>query len=163
MNRNPAALMVVVLALSACKGHQSDQATPAAGAPAPATQTATADSSSPAPTPATTPAAPSVDRALFADRVWRVKESTTVETGTTYAFLADGTLVIASAHGTPLYGEWRFEQGALTLIEEGRPYRTEILGYDGENLRLRSHNPGEPVDLLLVVAADVPLPPARPQ
>jgi zona occludens toxin (predicted ATPase) len=130
------------------------EAAPAATAPAPATTAAPA-AASPAPAPA------AVTPAQFADRVWRVKESSTVEPGTTYSFLGNGTLVIESPHGTPLRGEWRFQDGALTMVEEGQAYPTEILQLDGATFRIRSHNPGEPVDILLVAASDAPLPAAK--
>lgn len=103
-----------------------------------------------------TPAA--VEPSAFVDRVWRVKESTAGEPGSTYAFLSDGTLVIDSPNGTPMHGKWSFADGALTMVEEGIPYRVDILGLDAGAFRIRSHNPGEPVDITLVPAPDVPLP-----
>lgn len=145
-----------LLSLVGCKGADTaDQAVPEVAAVTepspPATAAEPRASSGPA----------KVDRMQFADRVWRVKESSAVEAGTTYAFLADGTLVIDSPNGTPLYGQWRFDDGALTLVEEGQAYRTEILEHGNDSMRIRSHNPGTPVDILLVAAPDVTLPQAR--
>lgn len=111
-----------------------------------------------APTPQepVTPAA--VEPSAFVDRVWRVRETSAGEPGATYAFLSDGTLVIDSPNGTPMHGKWSFADGALTMVEEGIPYRVEILGLEAGVFRIRSHNPGEPVDITLVPAPDVPLP-----
>lgn len=150
------ASLLALLWLDGCKGADTaDQAAPEVAAV-------------PVPTPpiaATEPRAPGgpakVDRMQFADRVWRVKESSAVEAGTTYAFLADGTLVIDSPNGTPLYGQWLFDDGALTLVEEGQAYPIEILEHGNDSMRIRSHNPGTPVDILLVAAPDVALPQAR--
>lgn len=100
--------------------------------------------------------------ALLSGRVWRVQDSTAVAPGTTYAFLDDGTLVIDSPHGTPLHGRWSYRDDALTLTEEGIDYPTDILELTRERLRLRSHNPGEPVELTLVPAPQPPLPPSSP-
>ncbi len=153
----PAALVV---ALVACK------------APAPPTEPqtpvekqATADTSKqPAmstdqPTPvaeASAPVAPSP--AAFVDKTWKVKESSAGEPGTIYAFLADGTLIVDSPNGTPMVGRWTFENGALTMVEEGLSYPTDILHLDANEFRLRSNNPGEPVLITLAPAPDVPLP-----
>ena len=150
------ASLLALLWLVGCKGPDTaDQTAPEAAA-------VTAPTPSPAPAQPPAPGGPAkVDRMQFADRVWRVKESSTVEAGTTYAFLADGTLVIDSPSGTPLYGQWRFDGGALTLVEEGQAYPTEILEHGQDSMRIRSHNPGTPVDILLVAAPDVMLPQAR--
>ncbi|WP_157489386.1 hypothetical protein [Lysobacter sp. Root916] len=112
--------------------------------------------------PAATPAAASADApSQFAGKVWEVKESATVEKGTTYAFLADGHLVIDGPGGTPLQAQWKFDGGQLTIIEEGQVYPTDILKLDAGEFRIRSHNPGEPVEVLLVPAADQTLPTAQ--
>ena len=115
----------------------------------------------PAPEEAAAPAAPAVTPAAFADKVWRVKSSSAVEPDTVYAFLSDGTLVIDSPNGTPMRGEWRFENGELTMVEEGRAYPTDILRLDASELHLRSHNPGAPVDIVLTLAPDEALPKAK--
>ena len=96
----------------------------------------------------------------FVDRVWKVESSSAAEPGTLYAFLSDGTLVIDAPNGTPAHGGWSFENGALTMIEEGVPYPVDIVALDGSAMRLRSHNPGEPVELSLVHAPSEPLPKA---
>jgi hypothetical protein len=122
----------------------------------------TACSPAPAPVAAPPPAASTAaaTRAPFADTVWRVESSTAVAPGTLYAFLADGTLVISAPQQTTSYGRWTYANGALVMIEEGIAYPTEILAFDGTKLSIRSHNPGTPVDIVLVAANDVALPQA---
>lgn len=125
---------------------------------------ATPPASMPADT--TTPAAPAVPAPsastapAFADQVWKVSASSAVEVGSTYTFLSGGTLVIDSPNGTPLYGAWAYENGALTMIEEGLSYPTDIVKHATGTLQLRSHNPGGVVDITLVPAPEVPLPAA---
>jgi hypothetical protein len=86
----------------------------------------------------------------FADKVWRVVSSTGVEPGTTYAFLTDGTLVIENPIGNPPgYGKWRYQDGKLSIEEEGIAYPTDILRSDENRLELRSHNPGGTLDITL--------------
>jgi hypothetical protein len=113
----------------------------------------------PAETPA--PASPPSEQARptavsFVDKVWRVRESSAVEPGTLYVFLSEGTLVIASPHGKPALGTWKSENGALTMVEESIPYKIDILKLTRDELRIRSHNPGEPVEITMV-PADAPL------
>lgn len=150
---------VAALSLVACKPAPA----PEAAAPA-ATPSAAETAAPPAPTAvATVPAASVAVPTQFAGKVWEVKESATVEKGTTYAFLADGTLVIDGPGGTPLQAQWKFDAGQLTIIEEGQAYPTDILKLDAGEFRIRSHNPGEPVDVVLVPAADQTLPQAQPK
>lgn len=89
----------------------------------------------------------------FEDRVWRVSESTAVAPGTLYTFLSDGTLVVASSGNPPSLGQWHYDHGSLTMVEEGQSYPTEILALTAREFRIRSHNPGTPVDITLVSAA----------
>jgi len=161
------ACAVAACALSAC------QRTPAAAEqtqpPAADTPQVTADTSQqparttdqPAANEAASATAPAVTPAAFVDKVWRVKSSSAVEADTVYAFLSDGTLVIDSPNGTPMHGQWRFEGGKLTMVEEGQSYPTDILRLDANELHLRSHNPGTPVDIVLTLAANEPLPAAK--
>jgi hypothetical protein len=86
----------------------------------------------------------------FVDKAWKVSESTSVAPGTVYEFKSDGTLLVTSPHSTPMVGSWKMENGAMTMVEEGLSYRTEILESGPNVLRLRSHNPGEPVEMTLV-------------
>jgi hypothetical protein len=95
--------------------------------------------------------------ATFVNKVWQVKHSTSVAPGQLYVFLSDGTLVMASAHGRPALGSWTFEDSVLTMVEDGIPYRTDILELSDSAFTIRSHNPGPPVDILLV-PADAPPP-----
>lgn len=144
-----------VLSLVACRETKEADTTaaqaPVAAAPAvPVTTTAPA-----APPPA------EVRAAQFTDLVWQVQSSSAVAPGTVYAFLDDGTLVIEAPQSTPSYGRWQLENGALTLVEEGRPYPTDILELSETTMHLRSHNPGEPVELRLVAVPEAALPRAR--
>lgn len=98
--------------------------------------------------------------AAFTNKVWRVSESGAVQKGSTYSFLGDGTLVIETPGSPPLYGRWTFENGALSMIEEGITYPTDIVKLDARQFHIRSHNPGEPVEIVLVHAPERPLPEA---
>lgn len=156
-------LVASIALLSACK--------PAPPATGPATESATvaappATSTTPEPVaPATAPTGDvgEAGKPAFADRVWRVRSSTAGEPGSTYAFLADGTLVIDSPHGTPMHGKWSYDDGKLVMTEEGAAYPTDIVALDAGTFRIRSHNPGGAVDITLVPAPDVPLPTAPAQ
>ena len=154
-------------ALVACRAPAppaSEQAQPVADTPqvtADTSQQPARTTDQPAAGDAVPPAAPEVTPAAFVDKVWRVKSSGAVEGDTVYAFLSDGTLVIDSPSGTPMRGQWRFEGGKLTMIEEGQSYPTDILRLDASELHLRSHNPGEPVDIVLTLAPGEPLPKAQ--
>lgn len=138
---------------------------------APADTTATAASEAPAiaapapvPTPVPVPAAPAAafSTADFADKVWKVSAASGSQIGSTYVFLADGTLVVDSDNSTPMYGSWAYDGGKLTMTEEGQAYPTDILQLDAGTFQIRSHNPGGFVDMTLVPVPGVPLPPASP-
>jgi hypothetical protein len=102
------------------------------------------------PSPAAAPAP--AERSGFVNRVWRVERSTAVSPGTLYVFLSDGTLVVASENGKPSLGTWKRENGKLTMVEEGIAYDVDILRLDARGFAIRSHNPGEPVDIEMVPA-----------
>lgn len=110
--------------------------------PAPGSQTATP----------TTAAPPTAATPRFVNRVWRVAESSTVAPGQLYVFLSEGTLVVASGGGTPALGRWSRTAEGLTMVEEGLSYRTDIVSLTADEFRIRSHNPGQPVDIRLVPA-----------
>ena len=88
----------------------------------------------------------------FVNKVWRVSESTGMSPGQLVVFLSEGTLVFASDNAKPAFGQWRSKQGALTMIEEGIAYRTDILGLSSSEFRIRSHNPGGTVETRFVPA-----------
>lgn len=94
------------------------------------------------------------------DEVWSVKASNAVAPGTLYVFLPDGKLAIASPGSRVGLGSWRRDAaGALTMVEASRPYAVDVLELDAKVLRLRSHNPGPPVDITLEpAAAPAPVP-----
>ena len=91
----------------------------------------------------------------FVDRTWVVEASSAVAEGTTYRFDGDGRLEIAGPDaGAPTVGTWRaLDDSRIEMTEEGIAYTVDILEQDDARLRLRSHNPGEPVDITLVPAA----------
>jgi hypothetical protein len=86
----------------------------------------------------------------FVGKTWRVTESSNGTPGMRYQFRADGALLMSSPASTPAEGRWMWDQGVLTMIEEGISYRTDILALDDSTFRIRSHNPGQPVEMTLV-------------
>ena len=89
------------------------------------------------------------------DRTWVVQASSAVAEGTTYRFNGDGRLEITGPDGgAPTAGAWRvLDESRIEMTEEGIDYTVDILEQGDARLRLRSHNPGEPVDITLVPAA----------
>lgn len=156
------ALFAGVLALTACAAPSTDAPVSASPAPEAASAGGKPGAATAPDTAEATPVPGAASPVGLADRVWRVRESATVEPGTTYAFLADGTLVVDSPNGTPMYGRWTHRGGGLDLTEEGVSYRTQILAITRDRLRLRSHNPGEPVEMTLEPVPGAELPPPRP-
>jgi hypothetical protein len=114
-----------------------------------------ADGTTAAVTGTTAVASPS--RPAFINKVWKVGASPNAAAGQLYVFLSDHTLVVTSGNGTPALGRWDYQQGKLSLTEEGRRYDTDILELSQQSLKIRSHNHGEPVDIELVPAEE-PLP-----
>jgi hypothetical protein len=88
----------------------------------------------------------------FVNRVWKVGASASVPPGMLYVFLEDGTLVMAGPGGKPAFGSWRRDNGTLVMIEESIPYKVDILELTNDTFRIRSHNPGEPVEITLLPA-----------
>ncbi|MES2687117.1 MAG: hypothetical protein V4706_09865 [Pseudomonadota bacterium] len=95
----------------------------------------------------------------FINKVWEVNLSTGVAPGMLYAFLSDGTLVISSPNSKAAFGAWTYKDGKLTMIEGSQAYETDILTLSHDELRLRSHNPGGSIEIVLVSARVAPLPP----
>ncbi|MCL1634762.1 hypothetical protein M2650_08980 [Luteimonas sp. SX5] len=147
--------IAAVLCLAAC---DDKPASPEPAAAPPAAQTPAAEPAPAAPQAATETAPPPADVPAFVGKVWEVKTSSAAAPGTRYSFLADGTLVIEAEGGAPGYGKWTYENGALTMIEEGISYPTDILKLDATAFEIRSHNPGAPVTISLVPAEGVTLP-----
>lgn len=106
---------------------------------------------------ATREAASTKAPASFINRVWVVVESRQVAPGELRVFLSEGTLVMASPHGTPSVGRWRFRDGHLTITEEGLEYDAEIIELSQDVFRIRIHSPGEPVDILVRPADQPPV------
>lgn len=90
------------------------------------------------------------------NRVWQVQASSDAEPASLYVFLSDGTLVMTSANTKPSLGAWSFHDGGLTMVEEGIPYKVEILELTHDTLKIRSHNPGQPVDITFGPADQAP-------
>jgi len=155
-------IVVAAFALAACNKAEppkaDTQAEPQASEPA---AVAPPENAMAPNSPALPPAPPvPADTPPFANKVWKVKESSAVAVDTTYTFLPTGALVIDSHQGLPAYGKWTYINGALTMIEEGQSYPTDILRMDDEVFEIRSNNPGQPVTITLVPAVGMPLPPA---
>jgi len=93
--------------------------------------------------------------ASFVNKVWRVRESSGAAPGQLYVFLSEGTLVMASPNSKPAFGTWKYEGGALTMVEEGIPYKTDILKLSKDEFRIRSNNPGGAVEITLVPAEEL--------
>ncbi len=95
----------------------------------------------------------------FINKVWEVNLSTGVAPGMLYVFLSDGTLVTTSPKSKAAFGAWTYKNGKLTMIEGSQEYKTDILTLNHDELRLRSHNPGGSLEIVLVPARVAPLPP----
>ena len=135
--RTSSAIAVSILALAACGKREPPQ--PAPEPPA-------------APEPAAEPAAPA-SAASFIGRTWEVIESKQVAKGSLRVFLPDGKLAMSDPGATPAFGSWRYDDGRLTIIEEGHEYPTEILELSDRAFRIRMHSPGEPIEILFAPAA----------
>lgn len=129
MKRIRAAGLILVALLSACSEERIDVLPLPAEAPAVAEAPAT-----------------------FVNTVWRVSESAQVAHGSLYVFLSEGTLVMASAHGTPAFGKWKQDGGQLYMIEEGIEHKVEVLKLSDNIFRIRSRSNGAPVEMTLVPA-----------
>ena len=130
MRARAATLLVCALAFPGCgRGAGQDRAVPATP-------------QQPVETRPVTPA--------FAGRTWRVTESASVARGTRYEFRPDGVLRITGPGSTPSEGTWTWHEGVLTMVEDGIPYRIDILALDDHTFRIRSNNPGAPVEITLV-------------
>jgi heat shock protein HslJ/uncharacterized membrane protein len=138
--RTLAIIAAASLALAGCERSEAPQPVPAPADTAPAD----------APV-----APPAAETTSFVNRVWTVAESKQVEPGALRVFLSDGTLVMASPNSTPAFGQWRSEDGRLTITEEGRDYPTDILALSERAFRIRINGPGEPVEILFEPAAQI--------
>jgi hypothetical protein len=89
----------------------------------------------------------------FANRIWRVARSTAGDPGAYYLFLGDGSMLIASSHGTPAVGRWRLAGDTLTLVEEGISHPGSIRTISADSFGIRLGGPGTPVELTFVPGA----------
>ncbi len=97
---------------------------------------------------------PTEGQATFVNRVWIVAESSGMAPGHLVVFLSEGTLVFASVYGRPALGTWSHDGGTLTMVEEGLPYKVDVLGLSRTEFRIRSHNPGGFVETRFVPAEE---------
>jgi hypothetical protein len=104
--------------------------------------------------PAQQPVGTATPQPAFEDRIWRVSESTAVASGTLYEFRSNGTLVITSPGSEPMVGSWSRAGDGLTMTEESITYQVDILALTADTFAIRSHNPGEPVDIRMVPATN---------
>jgi hypothetical protein len=105
-----------------------------------------------APPPPQAAVSTTAEPVTLVDRVWKVAESTGMTPGQLVVFLSDSTLVFASPQAEPAFGTWGYVAGSLTMVEEGIPYAVEVLELTARELRIRSHNPGAPVETRFVRA-----------
>ncbi|MBC8121407.1 MAG: hypothetical protein H7Y22_06160 [Gemmatimonadaceae bacterium] len=100
--------------------------------------------------PASQTALPS---ASFINKVWKVGEPSSIPPGMLYIFLSEGTLVMASPNSRPAFGKWKSEGGTLTtMIEEGIPYKVNVVKLSDDEFKITLINPGKPTELTLVPA-----------
>jgi len=102
----------------------------------------------PDPEPVTAPVPP----VSFVNRVWRAVEANGAPRDDLYVFLSGGTLVITSATGTPMVGRWAHVGERITMVEDGVEHTADVLALSATEFRIRSYNPGEPVELRFVPA-----------
>ena len=140
--RTLAIIVVSLSALVACERSGDSQS-----APTPATEPTDSAESTTSAAPA-----PAKAQASFVNKVWVVTESKKVAPGEFRVFLSDGTLVMTSPHAKPAFGTWRYDDGQLTITEEGRDYATDILDLSESAFRIRMHSPGEPIEILFAAA-----------
>lgn len=93
------------------------------------------------------------DPLSFVNKVWQASDSTGVAPGTIYVFLSEGTLLITSSREKPMVGTWKRDGDKLTMVEEGVPYKVDVLHLSAEEFRIRSNNPGGAVEIRLVPAS----------
>jgi len=106
---------------------------------------------------------PTEGQATFVNRVWRVAESSGMAPGQLVVFLSEGTLVFASPYGKPALGTWSNDGGTLTMVEEGIPYKVDIMGLSKTEFQIRSYNPGGFVETRFVPAEESPPTPDNPR
>jgi hypothetical protein len=105
------------------------------------------------------PAAKETSTALppsFINRVWVVAESDQVAQGSLRVFLSEGTLVMASPREKPALGRWGYDDGRLTITEEGLKYDVDIVELSADAFRIRIYSPGEPVEIRFMPADKSP-------
>jgi hypothetical protein len=154
--RHPHRALAAAILLAACS-RPAPPAAPASNVPA-----APAGGQTPRPTSGPTSTSASAAGSLAAsaspavsaisDKIWKVVKSSAGDSGTYYVFLADGSMLITSAHGKPAIGRWRYSGEVLTLVEEGLPHPATLLQATPDTLAIRIAGPGQPVSITFVPA-----------
>jgi hypothetical protein len=62
-------------------------------------------------------------------------------------FLADGSLLITSPHGTPSLGTWHYSGEVLTMVEQGLPHQATVLRLTPDTFSISIAGSGQPVVL----------------
>ena len=92
--------------------------------------------------------------ASFINRVWKVNKSNNVTAGQIYVFISDGTLAITSPNSKPAFGSWTYKDGNLTMVEESRPYKVDILKLSKDEFNIKINDSGEGVEIEFVPATE---------
>ena len=137
--------LAIALSVAACSRPATPGGTAAAGTTggAPSAPAAAGNKSG-----AVAPAETAVPE--FANRVWKVAKRSAGDPGTFYVFLSDGSMLIASPHGTPSLGSWHYSGEVLTMVEEGLPRPATVLQATLDTLAIRIVGSGEPVEMTFV-------------
>ena len=147
--------LAIALLVAACSRPATPGGSPggAAGGATAAGGTASGGTpSTPAPPTSKPGAVAPADTAVpeFANRVWKVAKGSAGDTGAFYVFLSDGSLLIASPHGTPSIGSWHYSGEVLTMVEEGLPHPATVLQATPDTLHVRIVSSGEPLEMTFV-------------
>ncbi len=90
----------------------------------------------------------------FINRVWKVNKSNSVAAGQLYVFISDGTLAMTSPNGKPAFGSWTYKDGNLSMVEEGIPYKVDILKLSKDEFNIKINDPGKGVEIEFVPAPE---------
>jgi hypothetical protein len=103
-------------------------------------------------TGAAAPSKPGAEAAVpdFANRAWKVAKGSEGDPGTFYVFLADGSLLITSPHGTPSLGTWHYSGEVLTMVEQGLPHQATVLRLTPDTFSISIAGSGQPVVLTFI-------------
>jgi hypothetical protein len=97
---------------------------------------------------------PEKSAAGFINKVWKVNKSNSIAAGQIYVFISDGTLAMTSPNGKPAFGSWTYKDGNLTMVEEGIPYKVDILKLSKDEFNIKINDPGKGVEIEFVPATE---------